>query len=110
MGPDYQQGDFAVTEELHIPCTIERRTLLSIPAEWNRKRLLFEPTYLLWQWHRHGIEPEVASGFRKCVFTGGIPPLDELERSGHTIFNWGRHIDHDVAAREFGRLYASGFD
>jgi len=94
---------------LHIPRTIERQALLSIPQEWNRKRLLFEPTYLLWHWHRHGVGPEAASDYRKCVFAGAVPPLTDLERSGHTIFNWGRHIDHDAAAREFGRLYPTGF-
>lgn len=94
---------------LHVPRTIERGVLRSIPREWNRKRLLFEPTYLLWHWHRAGLEPEMAGDFRQCVFEGAVPALEDLERSGATIFNWGRNIDHQSAARELGRRYPLDF-
>ncbi|MFV8819054.1 hypothetical protein [Haliea sp. E17] len=90
---------------MHTPRLIEREGLQAIPAQWNRSRLLFEPTYLLWQWHRMGQQPEVAEDFRICQFEGDIPPIAELEDSPCTIFNWGRHIDHAAAAGEFGRLY-----
>ncbi len=94
---------------LHTPRLIERAGLRAIPAQWNRKRLLFEPTYLLWQWHRLGLEPELAEDFRECQFEGEIPPLAELEASEWTIFNWGRQVDHASAEREFGRLYPLDF-
>ncbi len=95
---------------LHIPRLIDRVALASIPAQWNRSRLLFEPTYLLWHWHCQQVKPDVAENYRECIFEGEMPPLADLEASGQTILNWGRHIDHDSAAREFGRQYPLGFE
>ncbi len=95
---------------LHTPRLIERACLAEIPAQWNRKRLLFEPTYLLWKWHRRGMRTEIAENFRECCFEGEIPSLQELEATGSTIFNWGRHIDHAAAARVFSRRYPLAFE
>ncbi len=94
---------------LHTPRLIERSELESIPAQWNRSRLLFEPTYLLWHWHRSGQRAEVAENYREAVFEGEIPPLATLEAGEHVIFNWGRSIDHAAARREFGAIYPVGF-
>ena len=69
------QSIYAPNPVLHTPRLIERGHLGSIPANWNRKRLLFEPTYLLWKWHRQQVEPEVARDFRKCQFSGAILPV-----------------------------------
>ncbi len=94
---------------LHIPRLIDREALLSIPAHWNRGRLLFEPTYLLWHWHRQKLEFLVDEDYRIGVFDGQMPAIDELERSGSTFLTWGRKIDHDSARSEFARVYPVEF-
>jgi hypothetical protein len=103
------QNIYAPNPVLHTPRLIRRDLLDSIPANWNRKRLLFEPTYLLWAWHSAGIQPELAKNFRKSIFTGEIPPLASLQDQGFTIMNWGKKIDHEQARTEFGRQYPLGF-
>jgi hypothetical protein len=95
---------------LHVPRLVERSYLESIPAEWNRKRLLFEPTYLLWKWHQQGLKGELDTGFRKSVFKGEMPAIAELEAEGFTILNWGRKIDHSSTARAFGERYPLRFE
>ena len=102
------QNVYAPNPVLHAPRLIEREHLEAIPANWNRKRLLFEPTYLLWKWHRLGIKPELAADFRKCQFSGVIPDLDELAES-HVIFNWGRKVDHEAAHKALGSIYPTEF-
>lgn len=104
------QNIYAPNPVLHIPRLIRRDLMDSIPDNWNRKRLLFEPTYLLWAWHQTDRQPEVARGYRKSVFTGSIPPLESLQNAGFTIFNWGKKIDHAAASREFGTRYPTSFD
>lgn len=104
------QTIYAPNPVLHTPRLVERRHLQSIPEHWNRKRLLFEPTYLLWKWHCMDVQPELASDFRKCQFKGKIAELDSLAAAGHTIFNWGRKIDHAHAAQVFARHYPLTFD
>lgn len=103
------QTIYAPNPVLHTPRLIERRHLEAIPEHWNRKRLLFEPTYLLWKWHRQGIRPHLGRDFRKCQFKGEIPGIDALESAGHTIFNWGRKIDHEHAAQVFSQYYPLSF-
>jgi hypothetical protein len=102
-------GIYAPNPVLHTPRLIERDYLASIPEQWNRKRLLFEPTYLLWKWHQQGIEPIRAKDYRKRFFKGELPPLNELEDTGYTIINWGRHIDHDKARDRLARHYPVSF-
>lgn len=104
------QNIYAPNPVLHTPRLIERRFLYSIPDNWNRKRLLFEPTYLLWKWHATQTRPQLASSFRKCQFKGDIPDIDNLAAAGYTIFNWGRKIDHAHAAQVFGKHYPLTFD
>lgn len=99
------QNIYAPNPVLHTPRTISGALLDSIPANWNRKRLLFEPTYLLWAWHQNGIRPEVARNYRKGVFSGGVPALNSLQSEGYTILNWGKKIDHESAKSEFGKHY-----
>ncbi len=94
---------------LHIPRVIEREMLVSIPAEWNRQRLLFEPTYLLWRWHQLGITAEIAEDYRCSEFKDKIPSIFELEAAGFTILNWGKKINHESAHAEFGELYPLTF-
>ncbi|MEZ5570108.1 MAG: hypothetical protein R3E54_17515 [Halioglobus sp.] len=94
----------------HIPRLIERRVLRSLPANWNRQRLLFEPTYLLWHWHQTGNAVQRVGEFRQCVFSGEMPPLAQFENSSSTILNWGRKIDHGSTQRAFAARYALGFD
>lgn len=103
------QSVYAPNPVLHTPRLIEREHLHSIPANWNRKRLLFEPTYLLWKWHRQGVRPVPAKGFRTCKFSGAVPDIDELANTGHVIFNWGRKVDHDSARASFGAHYPLTF-
>ncbi len=103
------QNIYAPNPVLHTPRLIRREILESIPAQWNRKRLLFEPTYLLWAWHNSQIRPELARGFRKSAFSGKIPSLESLRDQGFTIMNWGKKIDHQKAREEFGRHYALDF-
>jgi len=43
------QGIVAPNPVLHIPRLIDRSVLESLPTHWDRRRLLFEPTYLLFQ-------------------------------------------------------------
>lgn len=104
------QSIYAPNPVLHTPRLIRRAHFDQIPREWNRKRLLFEPTYLLWTWHQCGVKPELAKGYRKSVFSGEIPPLNNLESEGYTVLNWGKQIDHDAAEREFREHYAIGFE
>ncbi len=104
------QSIYAPNPVLHTPRLIERHWLEAIPANWNRKRLLFEPTYLLWKWHRQDIRPQLAHRFRKAQFKGEIPGIDALESTGHNIFNWGRKIDHAHAAKVFSQYYPLSFD
>jgi hypothetical protein len=101
------QSVYAPNPVLHIPRVIRKSALADIPANWNRKRLLFEPTYLLWTWHHTGVEPVVARGFRKSVFTGELPDLAGLADEGYTILNWGKRIDHDSAQRQFERRFGA---
>ncbi|KAA1191899.1 hypothetical protein F0M18_10250 [Pseudohalioglobus sediminis] len=103
------QNIYAPNPVLHTPRVIRRESLERIPETWNRKRLLFEPTYLLRQWHDAGIRPELATGFRKSVFSGSLPALESLREEGFTILNWGRGIDHAAARSEFGRHYPVDF-
>lgn len=88
---------------LHIPRLIERDSLSSIPASWDRNRLLFEPTYLLWHWHNHKLEPYVDPLFRHAVFKDTLPDIASLQAAGHTILTWGKKIDHQSASKVFGR-------
>lgn len=104
------QNIYAPNPVLHTPRLIRRSVLQSIPENWNRKRLLFEPTYLLWAWHQAEIQPQLAKGFRKGVFKGEIPTIESLESAGFTIFNWGRKINHDHARQEFCKYYPVNFD
>ncbi len=95
---------------MHVPRLIDRESLLSIPAHWNRSRLLFEPTYLLWRWHQLGLQPRLTEDYRKSVFEGEMPAIAGLESAGFTILNWGRKMEHESARREFGRLYPTTFE
>ena len=94
---------------LHIPRLIERDALAAIPDTWNRSRLLFEPTYLLWHWHRTGQEAFVDPGVRRAVFAGELPPLADLEGDDCLILNWGRKIDRPSLERSFGSRYPLNF-
>lgn len=99
------QNIYAPNPVLHTPRLITRARLNDIPAHWNRKRLLFEPTYLLWSWHQSNTEPLLAKNFRKSVFSGNMPPIETLAAKGYTILNWGKNIDHNSARCEFDKLY-----
>ena len=101
------QNIYAPNPILHTPRLIRRTLLHSIPENWNRKRLLFEPTYLLWTWHQAGIKPKMANNYRKAVFTGDIPSIETLQSDGYTMFNWGKKINHQAAQLEFGKLYST---
>lgn len=103
------QNIYAPNPVLHTPRVIRRKTLRSIPDNWNRKRLLFEPTYLLWAWHQAGATPELARGFRKSCFSGGLPDLDDLQAQGFTILNWGKQIDHENVKRNLAQRYPVTF-
>lgn len=94
---------------LHTPRVIDREMFNSIPGDWNRTRLLFEPTYLLWRWHQLGVDVEVAECYRKGEFKEQIPPISQLEDAGFTIFTWGRKMDHESARIEFGKMYPLNF-
>jgi len=104
------QGIQAPNPVLHIPRLVDRDTLDSIPANWQRSRLLFEPTYLLWHWHQRKLSPEVARGYRKGEFKGDLTPLPQLREQGYTILCWGKKIDHKAAREELGKHYSLGFD
>jgi hypothetical protein len=104
------QNIYAPNPVLHTPRLVRRSVLESIPENWNRKRLLFEPTYLLWAWHQAGIHPEVARDYRKGVFKGDIPSLESMQSQGFTIFNWGRNINHSTARQVFGQHYPVTFE
>lgn len=104
------QGIAAPNPVLHIPRVIDRAELASIPAAWNRSRLLFEPTYLLWHWHRAGLRYEVDETCRIGVFSGEMPDIASLEQSVHGILTWGRKIDHASARAAFARHYPVDFD
>ena len=103
------QGIPAPNPVLHIPRLINRTVLQSIPKEWDRSRLLFEPTYLLWHWHQAGLAFETDEDYRIAVFDGLLPPIAELERSSHTFMTWGRSIDQDSARAELARCYPVDF-
>lgn len=94
----------------HIPRLIERAALRSIPAHWNRDRLLFEPTYLLSHWHATAQEVELVGGFIKSVFEGEMPDLDSLGDQQFTVLNWGKKIDHASAERAFAAHYPLSFE
>jgi hypothetical protein len=94
----------------HIPRLITRAHLQSIPANWNRNRLLFEPTYLLSQWHSTAQEVELVAGFRKSIFEGEMPEIDRLGDQQFTILNWGKRIDHASTQRVFAGHYPLGFE
>ena len=47
--------------------------------------------------------------YRIAVFDGLLPPIAELERSGHTFMTWGRSIDQDSARAELARCYPVDF-
>lgn len=104
------QNIYAPNPVLHTPRVIRKESLRSIPHNWNRKRLLFEPTYLLWAWHRAGLKPSVAKDYRKSVFSGEFPTLEVLQREGYTILNWGKQIDHESATRSFSQFYPINFE
>ncbi len=89
----------------HIPRLIDREVLHSLPRNWSRQRLLFEPTYLLWHWHHSGAEVELADNFRTCVFKGELPALETLANTGATVLNWGRRINHASAQAAFVTHY-----
>jgi hypothetical protein len=95
---------------LHTPRLIRRTLLHSIPENWNRNRLLFEPTYLLWNWHQAGFQTEIAKNYRKSVFSGDIPSIESLQSDGYTILNWGKKINHQTAQLEFDKFYSTKFD
>lgn len=95
---------------LHIPRLIRKDVLQSIPNQWDRRRLLFEPTYHLWHWECSGQAYEETEGFRICVFKGDIPDMNLLLNNDLTILNWGKRIDHEVAQREFAKYYPLHFD
>jgi len=103
------QNIYAPNPVLHTPRVIRRDLLQSIPESWNRKRLLFEPTYLLWTWHQAGIRPEVAKDYRKSVFSGEFPSIGEMQKHGYTVLNWGKKIDHDKARECFAKRYPTDF-
>jgi hypothetical protein len=94
---------------LHIPRLIERPVLNSIPENWNRQQLLFEPTYLLWHWHLQNINHEIDDHYRIGVFSGEIPDIDELSTAGYSFLTWGRKIDHASAHAAFSRHYPTDF-
>lgn len=100
---------YAPNPVLHTPRLVEREVLETIPKDWNRKRLLFEPTYLLWYWHTNGIHLERAEGYRKSVFAGSLPRLSGLAAEGYTILSWGRKVDHQSAVNAFTEHYPLGF-
>lgn len=95
---------------LHVPRLVERAALEGIPEHWNRERLLFEPTYLLWHWHQLGLQPTVEDSYRIGIFKGELPELQALEQGGHSILTWGRKIDHTSAREVFGARYPLDFN
>ncbi len=103
------QSIYAPNPVLHTPRVVRKELLQGIPENWNRKRLLFEPTYLLWSWHNAGIRPHLAKDFRKSVFSGEFPVLSDLRQDGYTILNWGKQIDHEAAARYLADLFPTDF-
>lgn len=104
------QGIAAPNPVLHTPRLIDRAVLATIPGHWARDRLLFEPTYLLWAWHRSGLIPQVAEGYRKGHFKAELASLETLEREGFTVLCWGRKIDHAAARAAFGQHYPLTFN
>jgi hypothetical protein len=94
----------------HIPRLIERQFLRAIPANWNRDRLLFEPTYLLSHWHATAQEVELDAGFITRVFGGEMPDIDSLGDQQFTMLNWGKKIDHASAQRAFAKYYPLNFE
>jgi hypothetical protein len=103
------QSIYAPNPVLHTPRLIERNSLNDIPENWNRKRLLFEPTYLLWHWHRNHLEPELAKNYRKSAFKGTPPTIESLVDKGFYFMNWGRKVDHAGMRAELGKHYPLTF-
>ena len=95
---------------LHIPRLIKRDALFRIPHNWDRSRLLFEPTYLLWTWHHEGLKPIVDSVFRCAVFDGALPDVAALRDEGHTILTWGKKIDHETSDNNLGSAVGTSFN
>lgn len=95
---------------LHIPRLIERDVLFSIPHNWDRSRLLFEPTYLLWHWHHQEVKPVIDDGFRVAVFDGPVPDLEPLRAAGHSILTWGKKIEHEASVAALGGQWPPTFD
>ena len=94
---------------LHVPRLIQREALQSIPPNWNKARLLFEPTYLLWHWHCCGQSFEEDNAFRTSVFKGAMPDLDSIADSGAAILNWGKGIDPETTRQSFAKHYLLNF-
>ena len=94
----------------HMPRVVEKSVLRSLPTNWNRSRLLFEPTYLLWHWQQTGTDVELVKAFRKCVFDGEMPSLESFTEPELTILNWGRRIDHASAKSAFSTHYPLSFE
>jgi len=94
---------------LHIPRLIDRAVLQSIPPDWNRNRLLFEPTYLLWHWDQLGLDYQITEDYRIGIFDGQMPSIEELERRGYSLATWGRKIDHEAARASLVRHYPLEF-
>lgn len=79
---------------LHTPRTIYKSSLESIPSHWDRSRLVFEATYLLWHWNNTNQTPILDPSFRFAVFQNTIPPLDTICDSDPTILVWGKKINN----------------
>ena len=97
---------------LHTPRLVSRDVLASIPDHWDRSRLLFEPTYLLWHWHRTSQIPVVKPRVRAACFQGSLPSLESLEnetQDSPNILVFGRKIDQNSARAELGRRYPLNF-
>lgn len=94
---------------LHVPRLIERDSLTSIPPHWDRSRLLFEPTYLLWHWHQQQLVPFEDPIFRCAIFKDAIPDVSTLTAAGHTILTWGKKIDHASSMKALGGGLTQGF-
>ncbi|MFK7958575.1 MAG: hypothetical protein AB8B96_20960 [Lysobacterales bacterium] len=104
------QNVYAPNPVLHVPRLITRKALAAVPENWNRSRLLFEPTYLLWHWHQTGANPILAPGVRQAVFKGQLPSLCDLEdNSDSLILTFGRKVCHDSARAAFSQRYPVEF-
>jgi hypothetical protein len=81
------QSIYAPNPQLHTPRLLRKSVLESIPENWHHKRLLYEPTYLLWAWHQAGVHPQIARDYRRGMFKEAAPSLESLQPQGSTIFN-----------------------